>query len=53
MSPATLVTNVSLSYSSLQNLLPPGNQKVGERLYLDKSPGPDCIPPRISKVILR
>lgn len=53
MSPATLVTNVSLSYSSLQNLLPPGSQKVGERLYLDKSPGPDCIPPRISKVILR
>lgn len=47
------VTNASLSYSSLQKLLPRGSQKVGEHLYLNKSPGPDCIPPRIPKELMR
>lgn len=53
MSPATLVTYVSLSNSSPQKLIPRGSQKVSESLYLDKSPGPDCIPPRIPKEIMR
>lgn len=47
------VTNVSLSYSSPQKLLPRGSQKVGEPLYLNKSPGPDCIPPRIPEELMR
>ena len=42
----------SRSYSSLQRLLPRGRQKVGEPLYLNKSPGPDCIPPRIPKELM-
>ena len=47
------VTNVSLSYFSPQKLLPRDSQKVGEPLYLNKSPGPDCIPPRIPKELMR
>ena len=43
----------SPSYSSLQRLLPRGSQKVGEPLYLNKCPGPDCIPPRIPKELMR
>lgn len=53
MCPVTLVTSVSLSNSSPQKLIPRGSQKVGQRLYLDKSPGPDCMSPRIPKEIMR
>ena len=42
----------SRSYSSPQRLLPRGSQNVGEPLYLNKSPGPDCIPPRIPKELM-